>query len=215
MQLLPLNLLLQVVGLAAIAIPFTAASPTHNESSALAQPREALVSPDFSLPDIDEIYAESRAAVIQHLINTTRADDGGSLNRRDPERLDRCVAVKVDKHGGIKVWNILLERDHLYDDICGRQFLAAFRKRCNWFPVYIHNWRCDRLDYILFGTDKQVPWGTVWMQFITKNACSTLSHGPESIKEATGGAVDLKCLKIKLDGLPAPLDFKEMRNLGF
>ena len=126
--------------------------------------------------------------------------------------LNRCAAVFVDKGvpGGVKVWNIMLEEDYRWDDVCGRAILDKFRTRCNSFPVWVKDWRCDRIDYLFYGTNVNVPWGTVWINFITRSSCQE-EWAEEWIREVTQGEVQTMCVALDLSQLPAPLDFQEMR----
>jgi len=128
--------------------------------------------------------------------------------------LNRCAAVHVNKGvpGGVKVWNIMIEENYRYDDICGRSILKKFRSKCNSFPVWVKNWRCDRIDYLFYGTNVNVPWGTVWINFITRSSCQE-EWAEKWIAEISRGEVQPMCIAMTLDQLPSPLDFKEMRTM--
>jgi hypothetical protein len=144
----------------------------------------------------------------------------GGLQRRDDVCLEKgemnkCAAIFANKGvpGGVKVWNIIIEEDYRWDDVCGRRILKEFRNKCAGvkdFPVYVKDWRCDRIDYLFYGTSVNIPLATVWISFITKARCQE-EWADKFIKTATNGFVDIGCVAMNLDQLPSSRDFKELR----
>jgi hypothetical protein len=166
-----------------------------------------------------------------HFSNHTRPT---KLDRRDdegpePGEYNRCTSVRLPKGVGIpgkpgervpmdvRAWGITLEKDQRFDEICGREFLRGFREffrgECHRFPVWVKDWKCDRLDIPLMGTYAQVPPGTVWMTFVTKNEmyeCEA-DKGTAIIKEVGYGLLnDIYCMSIDIGNIPVKMDLKDL-----
>ena len=158
----------------------------------------------------------------QSYIHSRSSDNAAtnSLQRRDDVclvkgEMNKCAAVFADKgvKGGVKVWNIVIEEDYRWDDVCGRKVLNEFRSKCAGFkdfPVFVKDWKCERIDYLFYGTSVNIPLATVWISFITKARCQE-EWADKFIKRATNGFVDIGCVAMNLDQLPSSRDFKELR----